>query len=382
MSNCVHILAFTAWLSYGYCRVNDFIGYFETLDYASIHKQLKNGRHASGELMDKALLIDFEAFGRSFKLMLRQDDSSSAQATEKKASDNRSVYLCPNSVVAGYRAGEKTTRMHGWITDSGLFYGTIKSSRQTFQIVPAEKYFKNANFHSVIYQSESSELSSKDVQGLDSALKKYGSGKQALRSRKRRDSTSRDAKTRNVCRLSLEADDTFVKMSGSPERAISVMVSRVETLNEVFRKSFVSSNNKDNETISTPQSNDSVVMQFRIAKVRVYNASETTRVLGRPGALDAATFLRLMQKPGRYSQFCLALFFTARSFTEGVLGVTNPGGACTDSNVGVVSFAREGMVLPPLVTEINVAHVVGHAFGAKVWKLRNLRSLLYENKHY
>ena len=382
MSNCVHILAFTAWLSYGYCRVNDFIGYFEALDYASIHKQLKNGRHASGELMDKTLLIDFKAFGRSFKLMLRQDDSSSARATEKKASDNRSVYLYPNSVVAGYRAGEKTTRMHGWITDSGLFYGTIKSSRQTFQIVPAEKFFKNANFHSVIYQSESSELSSKDLQGLDSVLKKYGSGKQALHSRKRRDWTNRDGKIRNVCRLSLEADYTFLKMSGSPERAVSVMVSRIKALNKVFRKSFVSSHNKDNnETISTPQSNDSVVMQFRIAKVRVYNASETARVLG-PGALDAATFLRLMQKPGGYSQFCLALFFTARSFTQGVVGVTNPGGACTNSKVGVVSFAREGMVLPPLVTEINVAHVVGHAFGAKVWKLRNLRSLLYENKHY
>ena len=379
MSNCVHILAFTAWLSYGYCRVNDFIGYFETLDYASIHKQLKNGRRASGELMDKALFIDFKAFGRSFKLILRQD--SSARATEKKASDNRSVYLYPNSVVAGRRAGEKTTRMHGWITDSGLFYGTIKSSRQTFRIVPAEKYFKNANFHSVIYQSGSSELSFKDLQGLDSVLKKYGSGKQALQSRKKRGATNREDKTRNVCRLSLEADYTFVKMSGSPERAVSVMVSRIKALNKVFRKSFVSSHNKDNETISTPHSNDSVVMQFRIARVRVYNASETARVLG-PGALDAATFLRLMQKPGGYSQFCLALFFTARSFTEGVLGVTNPGGACTNSNVGVVSFAREGMILPPLVTEINVAHVVGHAFGAKVWKLRDLRSLLYENKHY
>ena len=368
MTQCIRLLAFTAWLSYGYCQVDKFIGYFETLNYDSIHKQLKTGQRASDRSMDKALFIDFKAFGRTFKLILSQDASSLAPATEKKASYNRRVYLYPNSVVAGDRAGE-ISRLHGMITDNGLFYGTIKSQYHTFYIEPAEKYFEKPNFHSVVYRSLNSELNSKVLQRLRSDLTKYGSRKQAPHSRKKRALTKRDAKImydQKVCRLSLEADYTFLEMSGSPKHAISLMVNHIEVLNKIFRKSFVSSNNKDNESIFTPQANDSVI-KFQIARVRVYNVSETDRVLA-PGGLDAATFLRLMQKRGGYSHFCLALFFTARSFTEGVVGVTNPGGACTTSNVGVVSFAREDMILPPLVTEIHVAQVVGHAFGAKVLK--------------
>ena len=363
--NYLRLLAFTASLSYGYCRLNRDINYFEALDYEPMYKQF--GRRMDERSMDEALFIKFKAFGRTFKLILSKDTSSIASDIEKMASYNRRVYLYllyPNSVVAGKIADENMSKIRGWITGSGLFYGTLESENVTFYIEPAEKYFRKPTFHSVIYRREDGEYSLKDIQhSFELALTKHGSRKRTRHRRKRRDSTDASVKIK-ICRLSLEADHTFLKMSGSPLRAISTMVNHIGALNKIFRKSFVNSDRQINESIFTLRGNDSV-LTFQIAKVRVYNETETSRVLG-TGGLDAATFLHVMQQSQDYSQYCLALFFTARSFTEGVLGVANPGGLCTNLNVGVISFTREGVVLPPQVTEIAVAHVVGHAFGAKV----------------
>ncbi len=362
--NFLRLLAFTALLSYGYCRLNKFINYFEALDYEPMYKQFRSGRRANERSMDETLFIDFKAFGTTFKLILSKNTSTMAPGTGKTVSYNRRIHLYPNSLVAGKKADE--FQIDGRTMDSGLFYGILKSENSTFYIEPAEKYFKKPQFHSVVYRSEDIERDFKDIQyssGLN--FTKSGREKHAQQRRKRHASTNPNVKiTPKICRLSLEADYAFLKMSGSALHATSVMVHHIGVLNKIFHKSFASNDRPLNESIFALRGNDSVV-QFQIARVRVYNESETSHVLG-PGRLDAATYLRVLQHRTAYSHYCFALFFTADSFTEGVLGVASPGGACTNLNVGVVSFTREGMILPPLLTEIAVAYVVGHAFGAKV----------------
>ena len=361
--NFLRLLAFTASLRYGYCQLNKFITYFEALDYEPMYKQFnKTGRRSDERSIEKILFIDFKAFGKTFQLIVIKDVSTVVPGAKKDPNYHGELHLHPNSLVAGNRIDK--IKIVGWIKDPGLLYGIVKSGNSTFYIDPAKKYFKKTRFHSVIYRSEDIENDYQHRLSSNSNFGKSGSKEQAHKIRRRFVANPNVKIDLKVCRLSIEADYSFVKMMGSPFHAITRMVDHVEALNTIFDKSFVNNDRLVNERIFAHQGNDSVI-QFQIAKVRVYNESETWRVLG-PGALDAAAFLRRMQQKARYSQYCLALFFTAHSFMEGVLGVATPRGACTHLNVGVISFRREGMTLPPPLTKIAVAHVVGHAFGAKV----------------
>jgi hypothetical protein len=362
----LRLLAFSASLSCGYCQLNQFISYFEVLDYEAKYKQFKTGQRSNERSMEKVLFIDFKAFGREFKLFFSKDTTATAPGTTNDASYNGVLHLHQNSLVAGKRIDQ--SQVYGWIEDPGLFYGAVKSQNNTFYIEPAKKYFKTARFHSVIYRSEDINDSQ---HRLRSKFREGGSEQVKQRVHKVR---KRDISTNpnlnidlKVCRLSLEADYSFLKRMGSRSHAIASMVDHIKALDAIFEKSLVNGDRLLNETVFALDGNDSGI-QFQIAKVRVYNESETWRVLG-AGALDAATFLRRMQDNAGYSRYCLALFFTARSFMEGVVGVATPGGACTTFNVGVVSFTREGMSLPPQLTKIAVAHVVGQALGAKVYTM-------------
>lgn len=97
--------------------------------------------------------------------------------------------------------------------------------------------------------------------------------------------------------------------------------------------------------------------------------------------LDAATYLNYASLDD-YSNYCLSYIFTARDFSDGTLGLAwvasntgSVGGFCEKQvNVqGVKKSLNNGMVtiinynsrVPELVTQITVAHEVGHSFGSE-----------------
>ena len=365
--NWVRVLAFVASLNCGHGRLGKSIRHFEALNYELEDKQDKAVRAIRSSLsQEKGLLLVFKAFGRTFRLRLNEDTAT--VASNAKIHDCLSNRCEGNTLVVGHVDTDEASSAYGWIiSDPGFFVGTIRCSDGTYHVDPAEKYFDNANFHSVIYRSQDSgelriNFSQNGSEMGEFSLRASLNRGASINRRKRRALTDRGSP--RICSLSLEADDTFLQMATSHIDAIRLMVNHIQALNKMFNNSFDSDDKRSNGNSFALGANDSVV-QFRISKIRVYNESESYRVLA-PGGLDAATFLRLMQTKGSYSKYCLALFFTARSFNEGVLGIASPRGACMSLNAGVVSFMREGVVLPPLVSEIAVAHVVGHAFGAKV----------------
>ena len=362
LMNYIRLLAFTALLRNVYGKLNKFISHFEMLDYEPMYKHFRTGRRTFKRSTDNALFIKFQAFEKTFEIILRNDDFVFDSGNNETGGSNRTAFLHPNSLVTAQTGYKQEVQGNGWVTNVGLFYGTVKLQNNTFYIEPAVKYWTKPRFHSIIYRSEDVDFKFNNLE-----FTKKGRRRPVYKRRRRHASTNPhfiNVKPM-VCRLSLEADYTFVEMSGSPFHAISSMVAHINALNRIFSNFFIIIDRQDNESVFTLQRNESI-LQFHVARVKVYNKTETSRILA-PGSLDAATFLRLMSNNERYANFCLALFFTARNFTEGVLGVANSGGACTTLNTGVVSFMREGIALPSLITEIAVAHVVGHAFGAKVY---------------
>lgn len=368
--NYICLLAFTAAQSSGYERSGKVIRHFEALDYETKYKQagigrLVDKRSSIAQKASSIKVINIKAFGRKFKLILRSKNISSYPPDiEIKGNINTGLDLNSNTLVAGSVYNDKLSSVFGWITEAGFFYGTIKSKNETYYVEPADNYFRDPRFHSVMFSSENKRDDLGDLfDFIDYGNKKRANSKHHIS--KRRSSNNPGFKTNpRFCRLSLEADYAFLKLMGSALHSLNSLINHVKALNRIFYRSFVNRDMPTHGKIFELHRNLSMI-QFQIARVRVYNEFETVRILG-PIPLDAATFLRHMQNKGGYSQYCLGLFFTGRSFNDGVLGVAKMGGICTKLNVGVVSFTREGVALSPLSTEIAVAHVVGHAFGAKV----------------
>ena len=127
---------------------------------------------------------------------------------------------------------------------------------------------------------------------------------------------------------------------------------------------------------------------FKIYRIKVYtdelctgstlNANEKKIC---ESYLDAVTYLNYASLDD-YSNYCLSYIFTARDFSDGTLGLAwvasntgSVGGFCEKqaSVKGVLKSLNNGMVtilnynsrVPELVTQITVAHEVGHSFGSE-----------------
>jgi disintegrin and metalloproteinase domain-containing protein 10 len=170
----------------------------------------------------------------------------------------------------------------------------------------------------------------------------------------------------NLCRLSMEADYTFLKYATGTILAVGEILKHVQGLNIIYGQTF-----------NTTDTYSPYSLKFHVGFLQVHNKDKTPGGLKREN-IDSTTFLSIMSKKD-YSKFCEAVYFTHRDFAGGILGLAwigypqgRAGGMCdprrgeNSYNTAVVTFTLQGRNSPPKVSEITFAHEVGHAFGAAV----------------
>jgi len=371
--------------------LNSFIRHFHGLSYdtTDLHHRTRRAislsPHANVELKFKALNKDFALHLRLNQDIFTPDFGVYDQEGKRLSYDHHSRFY------AGTLEDDRESYVSGKIVD-GKFHGTIQQKNDQYYIEPAERYFgenHDQDFHSVMYSARDTDFEinhsdpvspprpntfktdvvEKDDVDLQKEKDKYKDP--SVKSRVRRGSKNRKM---NTCNLKVVADHLFMEKFVRRETAIDQMVLHYQAIEYIFR----------NQTFNVTQYGVDFWPQgigFRIKEVHVWNKPEKIDPKLNPRHISIWNILELFSETD-HSSVCQAVLFTDRSFDHGIMGLAyvafpygQPGGICEkyikagdkwrSYNAAVVTFRMYNREAPLPLTEITLAHEMGHALGAQ-----------------
>ncbi|KAH7946386.1 hypothetical protein HPB49_024161 [Dermacentor silvarum] len=403
-------------------ELGPFIRNYELLSYPAqqpSNDSVRRVKRAADEWSDAAR-VRFKALGREFRLVLRPDLSSFADDFVMTTAKGE-VDVDLSHIVSGHVEGDPGSRVFGSVVD-GVFHGRISMGNgSAFYAEPAWMYsLLQDKGHTVFYSAEDvrwpPQLGPHGGCGFDK-LQAYpheqtttlaypwrrpfqdgrkrrarrspdyadpppGSRrKPRARSGKGRRRGSRQDATRRVCHMQIVVDHMLYQFfaketddKAARERITSMVGTHMASTNIIY---------------STTDFQGVVGMRFVIQDLRVNDSSscEGGELANNPfcrNDLDANLMLQLFALEER-NDFCLSYAWTNRDLGEGTLGLAylayasdKLGGACEKFrsvntregirrmalNTGVITLYLHGGPVALAVSEVTVAHEIGHSFGA------------------
>ncbi|XP_014900878.1 disintegrin and metalloproteinase domain-containing protein 10 [Poecilia latipinna] len=343
--------------------ISPFIKHYEVLSYdrGDLHRKHLRARRAT-QPQGYTLDLDFTAFNRAFRLLLKQDSAGfSEEFTLVDEKGPTSVDL--SHLYSGTVEGEYGSSCHGSVLQ-GQFEGTIHTESGTYHIEPLHRYDSLTDHHSIIYHEEDLVLPhamprSGGFCNADRLNALAGNLNQAPVSRSRRKVD--DSKT--SCLLHLHADHFYYKKFKSVEAVVAQVASYMRAVNNIYNK-------VDFDGIK--------LINFKVKSLRVMMTENKTDPL-HPLFIGPEKLLSLFSEKN-WGNFCLAYMLTNRDYS-GVLGLAwegktgNWGGICSKYtalrnggmatlNTGLITIQNYGQFLPPRQVQLTFAHELGHSLGS------------------
>lgn len=195
--------------------------------------------------------------------------------------------------------------------------------------------------------------------------------------------------SKKSCSLYIQTDPLFWKHikeqeqtdQKTEEEILSLIAQHVKAVNRIYSDTSFDGKYKHNG------------YQFEVQRIKIHNDSSCSNVREPTNSfcipnVDVSNFLNLHSK-SNHEEFCLAYVFTYRDFTGGTLGLAwvasatgASGGICetykryTENingvhhtakrslNTGIITFVNYNARVPPKVSQLTLAHEIGHNFGS------------------
>lgn len=365
--------------------LTDSILHYEPLNYRK--DILYNDHNRVRRSLDphKELHLDFYAHNRKFNLRLKRDVNLFSHSAKFGRAD-----FYPSNIYEGYLHGDTNSRVHGFVHDD-IFEGRVHfGDGNEFHIESTKQYnhLDPTKFHSVIYNVRDIVHPKQHVCGGIMASSQEHMNRTVWKDLRDDDyltfgpSSSHKRQRRATgfntdlteCQLFIRADKTYVQYAKSAERAMYLMTQHVKSVSHLYSAT-------DFDKTGVPQG---ITININRIDVIEKDACNT-----KPNSVDCQLnsnnigvekFLDLASLED-HEKYCLSYMFAHRDFNDGVLGLAwigdtvGAGGICDKFrtingkqktlNSGIVTNLNYGKTVASKVTDITLAHEIGHNFGAK-----------------
>ncbi|XP_015249892.1 PREDICTED: disintegrin and metalloproteinase domain-containing protein 10-like [Cyprinodon variegatus] len=349
----------------GGISISPFIKRYEVLSYdrGDLHRKHLRARRDTQPL-EYTLDLNFTAFHRDFRLLLRQDPGGFSEEFTV-VSENGPASPDLSHLYSGTVEGEDGSSCYGSVLQ-GQFEGTIHTTNGTYHIEPLHRYTNSiADHHSIIYQEEDLVLphmmSRTDgfcgSNHLNALTEKFS--QEAPVSRTRR--TVDESKT--SCLLHLHADYLYYKKFKSVEAVVAQVALYMRAVNDIYDKTDF---------------NGIKLINFKIKTLRVMTTQNKKDPLNR--LFIGPESLLSLYSENNWGNYCLSYLLTNRDYS-GVLGLAwegkagNWGGICSQYtglrngrmstlNTGLITIQNYGQFQPPRQVQLTLAHELGHSLGS------------------
>jgi disintegrin and metalloproteinase domain-containing protein 10 len=333
--------------------------------------------------------LDFTAHEKTFSLRMRPHSQIFRPDVEFESVSKagvKKINFDTREILKGYVQGVPGSSCHGRMSGE-IFDGIVYANNETYFIEPAHRYFSTSqSFDGVIFKGSDvitdnpshnktncamtdwlyrkMKAIQESARPIETNNPSYRVGFQSEHVSYRRDTNTPALDT---CNVLVAADYRFfTSVAGSSEtNAISEISLHVDVANTVYRTTDFGFNFRPG---------------LSIVKVRVY--TDTSNEWD-DSSLNVQSYLDRWSRIN-HDLFCLAMLFTYRDFSGGVLGLAwvgypkasgTAGGICQKQarltsgyrslNTAIVTLLNFGERVPRAVSTITVAHEFGHNFGSE-----------------